>query len=157
MNRTALKRWLRRGLMLLALMFAVMQAVPYGWAHSNPPVRADAPWPDAETAALARDSCYSCHSNETDWPVYSFVAPSSWLVRSDVDAGRDKLNFSEWGEDIDADDAAEAVAEGSMPPTPYTLLHPSARLTDAERRALVAALEAMDDHAQGSGQGDDGD
>ena len=61
-------------------------------------MRADAPWPDAESAALARDACYSCHSNETDWPLYSYVAPMSWLVRADVESGRDELNFSDWDE-----------------------------------------------------------
>jgi hypothetical protein len=28
--------------------FLLMQAVPYGWWHENPPVVQDAPWPDAE-------------------------------------------------------------------------------------------------------------
>src|SRR5262245_22121144 len=73
-----------------------MPLVPYGWWHANPPVVQDAPWPDAESARIARESCYSCHSNETDWPVYSYVAPMSWLVRFDVQRGRDRLNFSEW-------------------------------------------------------------
>ena len=68
----------------------------------------------------------------------------SWLVRRDVDAGRDELNFSEWGDDSDADDAAETIAEGSMPPSRYTLLHPDARLSDEEKRQLIAALEAME-------------
>lgn len=79
-------------------------------------------------------SCYACHSNETDWPLYSYVAPALWLVRSDVEAGRDELNFSEWGENSDADDAAESIAEGSLPPGRCTLLDPGARLTDAERQ-----------------------
>lgn len=110
-----MKRWLRRGLIVAIVSLAAIQAVPYGWRHRNPPVLSDAPWPNAQAAALARSSCYSCHSNETDWPAYSYVAPMSWLVRQDVEAGRDTLNLSEWGEDSDARDTAEAVAEGSMP------------------------------------------
>jgi hypothetical protein len=125
--------------------FALIQFVPYGWWHENPPVVADAPWPDGESAQLAWDACYDCHSNETTWPLYSYVAPASWLVRRDVEAGRDELNFSRWDEDADeADDAAEAVADGSMPPRQYELLHPAARLSDAEVARLVAALEQMD-------------
>ena len=53
---------------LLAL-FLLMQLVPYGWTKSNPPVTAEAPWPNPEAEAIARTSCYDCHSNETDWPV----------------------------------------------------------------------------------------
>ncbi|MEY2424281.1 MAG: hypothetical protein QOI95_4348 [Acidimicrobiaceae bacterium] len=153
-DRSAKVRGLRRGLVVLAVTFALLQLVPYGWRHSNPPVRADAPWPDAQSAAVARTACYSCHSNETHWPIYSYIAPASWLVRRDVDTGRAKLNFSEWGQNSDAHDAADAVANGSMPPIQYTLLHPSARLSDDERRALVAALRAMkNDSGHGGGDG----
>ena len=153
-----MKRWLRRGLLVAVIAFAAIQAVPYGWRHSNPPVLADAPWPNAEGAALARGSCYACHSNETDWPAYSYVAPMSWLVRQDVEAGRDRLNFSEWGEDSDVRDAAETVAEGSMPPRRYTMLHSGGHLSDAERRVLIAALETMDrDERDGRGSGDSED
>ena len=81
-------RWLRRIIIGVVLLFVGIQFVPYGWWHENPPVTLDAPWPDAESAAIARQSCYSCHSNETDWPAYSYVAPMSWLVRRDVEEGR---------------------------------------------------------------------
>jgi hypothetical protein len=73
------------------------------------------------------------------------VAPFSWLVTRDVEQGRDELNFSTWDEDDgDADNAAEAVADGSMPPRRYVLVHPDAALSEEERQVLVAALEAMD-------------
>lgn len=150
------RRWRRRlfraGL-ALAVVFGAIQLVPYGWSHSNPLVTANAPWPTGEAEATARAACYACHSNETNWPVYSYVAPMSWLVRSDVDAGRDELNFSEWDRDQDADDAADAVADGSMPPDRYVMLHPDARLSDADRRQLIAALNAMagDDDADNDG------
>lgn len=98
-------RWLRR-LVLLGIVAFAVQLVPWGWRHSDPPVRADAPWPDAQVASIARASCHARHGNETDWPLYSDVAPASWLVRRDVDSGPDELNFPEWGEEGDADDAA---------------------------------------------------
>jgi hypothetical protein len=127
-------------------VFLLLQLVPYGWWHSNPPVVADAPWPDAASAAIARDACYDCHSNETDWPVYSYVAPMSWLVRRDVERGREALNFSEWStDDNGAHDAAEEVEDGDMPPSQYVRLHPDADLSDEDVARLVAALEAMDD------------
>jgi hypothetical protein len=140
-GRRALK-WI--GLGALAV-FVLIQAVPYGWSHSNPPVTANAPWPSAQAESLARAACYDCHSNETDWPVYSYVAPMSWLVRRDVESGRDELNFSEWDRDSDANDAADAIEDGAMPPRTYTLLHPDARLTDEEEAELIAALETMHD------------
>ena len=85
-----------RTLLVAGVIFVLMQLVPYGWWHDNPPVVSSAPWPDAASEQIARTSCYSCHSNQTEWPVYSYVAPMSWLVRYDVEGGRDKFNFSDW-------------------------------------------------------------
>jgi hypothetical protein len=131
---------------VLIVAFVAIQFVPYGRWHENPQVVVDAPWPDERTADLARGACYDCHSNETDWPVYSYVAPISWLVRRDVEAGRDELNFSEWQDDQGGvDDAIESLEDGSMPPSRYEWLHADARLSDEELDALIVALEAMDD------------
>ena len=139
-------RMLRRLALIGLAVFAAIQLVPYGWKHSNPPVRQDAPWPSAEARVLAVTACYDCHSNETDWPAYSYVAPMSWLVRRDVDRGRAALNFSLWDpEDNEGDDAADTIEDGEMPPRQYLLAHPDARLSDDEKRRLVAALNAMDD------------
>ena len=105
----------------------------------------DAPWPDGQARELATAACYDCHSNQTRWPPQSYVAPFSWLVTRDVEQGREELNFSTWDEDDgEADDAAEAVADGTMPPRRYALVHPDAALSEVERRVLADALEAMD-------------
>jgi Haem-binding domain len=147
------------GLTVLALL-VLIQLVPYGWRHPNPPVVRDAPWPDEESARIAHESCYSCHSNETDWPSYAYVAPTSWLVRYDVDHGRAKFNFSDWDRYQDrADRAIDQVLAGNMPLSRYTLIHPGARLTADERDALATALDTMsrderDDGSGGSGSGD---
>jgi hypothetical protein len=133
------------GLALAALLILI-QFVPYGWWHENPPVILDAPWPDEASAAIARESCYACHSNETDWPLYSYVAPMSWLVRRDVENGRHELNFSDWEhDDGEADDAIDAVLDGEMPPGRYTMIHRGARLDDDELAVLVEALRQMDE------------
>ena len=85
------------------------------------------------------------HQTPPRWPPPSHVASSSWLLTRDVERGRDELNFSTWDEDDgEADDAADAVAEGSMPPRRYVFVHPDAALDEAERQVLVDALEAMD-------------
>jgi hypothetical protein len=144
MRTTRRKLLVRAGLGLLAVAVLV-QLVPYGRDHTNPPVTQDAPWPGGRARELAIAVCYDCHSNQTRWPPQSFVAPFSWLLTRDVEQGRDKLNFSTWDEDDgEADDAADAVAEGSMPPRRYVLVHPDAALSQAERQVLVDALEAME-------------
>jgi hypothetical protein len=145
----------RRGVLLrvglgLLVVIVLLQLVPAGRAAGNPPVRRDAPWPDTRTRDLARNACYDCHSNQSRRPLYAAVAPFSWLVTRDVLRGREELNFSELGEDGgQAGDAADAVTDGSMPPTRYTLVHPDARLSAAERKLLADALAAM--RADGGG------
>jgi hypothetical protein len=146
MAESRVPRWLRRTGVTLIIVFCLIQFLPYGWQRYNPPVVENAPWPTESSEALARNACYDCHSNETDWPVYAYVAPFSWLVIRDVQDGRDELNFSEWDDhQSEADDAAEAIADGSMPPSRYTMLHSDADLSDEEQQELIDALEQMDE------------
>jgi hypothetical protein len=75
------------------------------------------------------------------------------MTARDVEQGRDKLNFSTWDQDDgEADDAADAVADATMPPRRYVLAHPDAALSDAERQILVDALEAMERARGGGGE-----
>jgi hypothetical protein len=107
-----------------------------------------------ESPCSDRGGCQDCHSNQTRWSPQSYVAPFSWLLARDVQQGRDRFNFSTWDEDgNEAGDAAEAVADASMPPRRYTLIHPDASLTDAERQVLITALEAMDRRRDGGRDG----
>jgi heme-binding protein len=140
-------RW-RRILLWGALgtvgLFALIQVVPYGRDHSNPPVTAEPNWDSPRTRALAARACFDCHSNLTTWPWYSNVAPMSWLVQRDVDSGRDALNFSEWNrqQDVELDELAEQIRSGSMPPWYYVLRHSDAKLSQAEKDALIRGLGA---------------
>lgn len=127
---------------LVAVLVAI-QLVPYGHDHTNPPVTQEPAWDSPRTRELAQRACFDCHSNETVYPVYASVAPFSWLVVDHVEEGRGKLNFSMFDRpQEEADEAGEVVGEGEMPPLYYTLLHPEARLTDAERQQLADGLVA---------------
>jgi cytochrome c551/c552 len=132
-------RWIAGAAIVLVVL---IQLVPVWAVQQNPPVHSEPDWSNAEAQAIARRACYDCHSNETVWPLYSKIAPVSWLVTYDVVEGREKLNFSEWalGGGKEADDIAETVAEGEMPPRIYTIMHPEAVLSDAERQVLMDAF-----------------
>jgi len=126
---------------LLLLAFGAIQLVPYGRDHTNPAVVSEPRWDSQRTRSLAVKSCFDCHRNETVWPWYSNVAPLSWQLQDHVDEGRRVLNFSDWGAgQEEAGEAAETVAEGSMPPISYRLTHPSSRLSMVERQALIDGL-----------------
>ena len=130
---------------VLIVGFGLIQLVPYGRDHTNPPVTSEPAWDSPQTKALARKACFDCHSNETVWPGYSNIAPGSWLIYRDVVNGRDGMNFSEWpasgGGGLMAE-AAQKVAEDEMPPLQYKLAHSGARLNDAEKQQLIAGFRA---------------
>ncbi len=144
-----MSRVMRRSLLLVIVCvvgLVVMQLVPYGRNHSNPPIILEPAWDSSDTRALAKRACFDCHSFETRWPWYSWFAPSSWLVQSDVDRGRRKLNFSEWqngGRKGERPDKIRGeIMEDEMPPLAFRLAHPEARLSDAEKRRLIYGLTA---------------
>jgi hypothetical protein len=83
-------------------------------------------------------SCQNCHSEKTAWPLYSYVAPMSWMIEKDVHDARSHMNLSRW-RDYDADQRQQILSEiGSlvrnhgMPPQRYLLLHPEAQLSPSD-------------------------
>jgi cytochrome c553 len=107
----------------------------------NPPVTAELQAPP-EVKQVLKNSCYSCHSNETRLPWFDRVAPAYWLVASDVKEARKHLNFSEIGKLPAAQQKGilyEAVNQaqlGAMPLPRYTLVHPHARITTEDLAIL---------------------
>jgi hypothetical protein len=99
------------------------------------------PAPPAVKAILKR-ACYDCHSHETRWPWYTRIAPLSWMIASDVQAGRDVLNFSNWNQYPPNKQAEkqqlswEEVEVYEMPPLYYMALHSDSALSDPERDIL---------------------
>jgi Haem-binding domain len=128
----------------LAALGLAIQLVPYRRPASNPPVLGEPAWNDERTRELFYRACKNCHSHETEWPWYSAVAPSAWLVRWDVDEGRSHFNVSAWGhaKNEHADEAASAVRDDWMPPWYYRPLHPEGQLSPSERQDLIAGLAA---------------
>ena len=130
-------------LVVALVMLAVVQAVPYGANHTNPPVRVEPPWDSERTRRLAGRVCFDCHSNETVWPWFSHVALISWVIQRDVEQGRRVVNFSEWDRrQHEARDSAGTLRRGEMPPRRYVWLHPGVRLSATEREDLLRGLDA---------------
>ena len=131
------------GLAAVIVLLVLIQLIPYGRDHTNPPVRTEVKFDSEQTHALVQRACYDCHSNQTEWPWYSNIAPISWLIAHDVQDGREKLNFSEWDRpQREANRAAREVQDGSMPQWYYLILHPSANLSGDEKQALINGLRA---------------
>lgn len=87
-------------------------------------------------------SCSDCHSEATHYPWYSYVFPVSRLIESDINKGREHLNFSRWSEysiirrERALSEIANQVQDGGMPLSLYTFIHRDARLSQAEIDAI---------------------
>ena len=143
----------RRWLLVFPAALVLAQAVPV--RRTNPPVEAQVDAPP-EVMAILRRACWDCHSNETVWGWHTRIAPASWLAAHDVSEGREELNFSRWGmgkhpERVGSRIAKEVRGGRDMPPLLYELVHPAARLSDADRAALAAWAGTL---PGGSGRGD---
>jgi hypothetical protein len=129
----------------VAVLVLVAQFVPVD--RSNPPVTGIVDAPEDVMATLRR-SCWDCHSNETDWPWYAYVAPMSWRVSEHVREGREHVNFTDWAgydaEELDEiyEEIADEVRKQGMPLKDYLLVHRAAVLTNADRERLANWAEA---------------
>ena len=127
-------------------IFILMQVYP----DSQPKVVLDNPADLLETtkvpdqiAVMLKTTCYDCHSNETVYPWYSYVAPVKWLVNRDTRVGREELNFSNWASMSKMDqagvlsDISDEVLESDMPMKIYPIMHAEAKLSDEDRQAIA--------------------
>lgn len=109
---------------------------------------------DMDVKQVLKRSCYDCHSNNTTWPAYSYVAPVSWLVANHVEDGRKHLNFSEWGsytakkQEKKREEIWEEVSEGEMPLSIYLVAHPGAELSVNDADAIKKWVKSVPDSAE---------
>jgi hypothetical protein len=125
-------------LVAVAVLVAI-QLVPVD--RENPPVEEEVPAPP-EVREILRRACYDCHSHETRWPWYGYVAPVSWLLAYDIEHAQEHVDFSAWNRYDEKkrrnklEEIQEEVEGDKMPPWFYRPLHPEADLSEAERHAL---------------------
>jgi hypothetical protein len=126
---------IKKILIAVVVALVVIQVIPV--ERTNPAVTQDLNPPE-NISVILRTSCYDCHSNETKWPWYAYVAPVSFLVTGDVSKGRKHLNFSEWDKydekkrDKILEEIMEEVEAGGMPLSNYIITHPEAKLEQSE-------------------------
>ena len=143
----------KKKIVLIAAIVLPVLLVLISGSRTNPAIARQINWDSAKTKALFYRACADCHSNETKWPWYTYVAPISWFVIDHVNEGRESFNIS--AKDLgEAEEAASMVEEGEMPLSNYLLMHPEADLTDEEKAALI---DGLDKTFEGKGEGEDED
>lgn len=142
------------------VVFGLIQLVPYGRPQQAGASTGEPQWATPQTRELMVRACFSCHSNQVEYPWYSQVAPISWTVQHHIDEGRDAVNYSTYTTDRGAaGDSVEVIREGSMPPGYFTRFgrHPEAKLTEAEKAELIAGLTQTPGMTDRNRSGESGD
>ena len=144
----------KRGLVQITvcLLIAGLGAQLVPLARTNPPVIPDrtleanlvvAP----QVMSILDRSCRDCHSNQTQWPWYSYVAPLSWKVVADVHKARAVMNFSDCTDSAGTKlekafgllmASCSDVTVGRMPKPEYVFMHSKAALQEADVKQFCA-------------------
>jgi hypothetical protein len=142
----------KTAIFIIVLLFAI-QLISLD--KTNPPIdntlTLKAP---QEVMSILKQSCYDCHSNETIWPYYSDIAPTSFFVVSHVNNGRKAMNFSLWHK-MDKEikiqrlkSAVETINNTKMPLPSYLSAHKEAQLSQDKKTILTTwfkkELESID-------------
>lgn len=132
--------------------FAIIQFIPID--KTNKPVDKSVNFIDVKKSpqkvvALLKNACYDCHSNETVYPKYAYIAPFSWSVKDHINEGREHLNFSVWNtynkelKEGMLTKSIQTLQDKSMPMPAYVVYHKEANLSDAERTVLIKYFEEI--------------
>jgi hypothetical protein len=134
-------------LIIIALvLFLGIQLIPV--SRTNPSAVTQVKWDSPQTQTLFMRACGDCHSNQTKWTWYSYVAPVSWLVAHDVNEGRSRFNISDLNSNANRQsrlpsEIGRVIQDGRMPLPQYILMHPDAQLTASESQALINGLQTI--------------
>lgn len=102
-----------------------------------------------EVEKILKNSCNDCHSNFTNYPWYSEIAPVSWYLASHVNDGKEHLNLSEWTaynkyqKEHILNDFEEVLMSHQMPLKSYLILHKEAELTKEQYNVLLAWVKTI--------------
>ncbi len=132
--------------------FALIQFIPTD--NINRPVDHKVNFVDVKKTplkirGLIKGACYDCHSDETIYPGYAYVAPISWSVKSHINEGREHLNFSIWknyNQDLKKsmlEKSVQTIQDKTMPLPGYIVYHKEANLSEAERMLLIQYFQEM--------------
>jgi len=96
---------------------------------------------------ILKTSCYDCHSNTVEYPLYSYLVPVSFLIKRDIELGRENLNFSNW-ESLSKrkklkfiNEINESIESDEMPFPAYLITHRDAVLSEGQKARLISWFE----------------
>lgn len=102
-----------------------------------------------EIQNILQNSCYDCHSNNTNYPAYSYIQPARYLMEKHIKEGKQELNFNEWKnysarkQRNKLNGIIEQIEDEKMPLDSYTLLHKNTKLSDQQKVEMIDWLNVI--------------
>lgn len=132
---------MKKLLLILILVFVGIQFIPMNVPGEVPTKAEDELQTPQEVHAILKRACFDCHSNHTNFPWYSSVAPASWFTKMHVEEGREHMNFSTWSSYDDEKklkylQKIPKAIKSKMPLPSYLWIHKEAKLSDADKELL---------------------
>jgi len=100
-------------------------------------------WMPDTVQAILKQSCYDCHSNNTNYPWYNRIQPVAWWLSNHVNEGKRELNFSEFTaypltkQAKKLKNTVREIKEHGMPLNSYLWIHVDASLDQGKRNILT--------------------
>ena len=102
-------------------------------------------------ATILKSSCYDCHSNNTNYPWYSNIQPTRFLMENHIKEGKENLNFSEWRnyssrkQNNKLDRIVKEIKSNEIPLKSYTLIHKNAILTPTQKEEVINWINTLNE------------
>ncbi|MBB4803528.1 heme-binding domain-containing protein [Nodularia spumigena CS-584] len=150
-----MKRFIRKILFIGLIIFLLMQL--YQPARNSDygqvlPIHISRVYPIPKNVQkILQTSCYDCHSNNTQYPWYSYIQPARTFMEGHITKGKENLNFSQWGsyskrkQENKLDRIAKQIKANEMPLASYTLIHKNAVLNNVQKEQLLNWIEKVSD------------
>lgn len=139
-------KWLKIAIAVFAVAFVGIQFIPTNRNQSNVIFPTDFTLtfdvPERIQARL-KTSCYDCHSNNTNYPWYNKIQPTSMLLERHIKEGKEELNFSEFGaysrrkQKSKFKSIISQIEKEEMPLLEYTFIHRDAILSETDKEMII--------------------
>ena len=99
--------------------------------------------PPENVEIILNNSCYDCHSDNTEYPWYNNIAPVSWWLSWHISEAKANLNLSGWDSYSNRqkvrnlEEVIEVIDEREMPLKQYTWIHNDARISKEQGEAVI--------------------
>ncbi len=96
-----------------------------------------------EIQTILTASCFDCHSDHTEYPVYTNIQPVGWWMADHIIEAKKELNFSQFNtysikrKIKKYREIEEQIVEGEMPLDSYLWIHGEAKLDPNQKKLMI--------------------